>query len=204
MYHPLHQESTTRQQLQQQQRDHSNTSTATTALSASASPAHSAQADLHEDTELSSTGTNFRAASLAASSEQQSTNQHPIHTRPTSHGHNNNNLRTTASSNGNGTNKSSTDRATTGGANATAAAMGMGDGIINQSMKEDLDSKPTEPRRCTTSLIAYFLNNEADNFLISPSSTCTHLRLDYGSWTYTWTTGSCCWIFWTLQGSLHV
>ncbi|KAG0071905.1 hypothetical protein BGZ89_008975 [Linnemannia elongata] len=139
MYHPLHQESTTRQQLQQQQRDHSNTSTATTPLSASA-PAHSAQADLHEDTELSSTGTNFRAASLAASSEQQSTNQHPIHTRPTSHGHNNNNLRTTASSNGNGTNKSSTDRATTGGANATAAAMGMGDGIINQSMKEDLDN----------------------------------------------------------------
>lgn len=147
MHPPPHQESTTRQQ-QQQQRGHLNISTASTTASALASPARDGHTDSHGDTELSSTGTNFRAASatsLAASSEQQSTNQPPLYTRPAPHGHNTN-LRTTASSNGNGINKSNTDKATTGGANAAAAVMGMGDGIINQSMKEDLDSKPTEPR----------------------------------------------------------
>ncbi|KAG9069814.1 hypothetical protein KI688_009139 [Linnemannia hyalina] len=45
--------------------------------------------------------------------------------------------------------------------------MGMGDGIINQSMKEDLDSKPTESRRFAAH-IPYFLSNEADTFLFSP------------------------------------
>ncbi|KAF9121774.1 hypothetical protein BGX30_002388 [Mortierella sp. GBA39] len=136
MQPPPHQESTTRQQ---QPRDHSNTSTTSRPASALASPARNRLADSYGDTELSSTGTNFRAASLAAPSEQQSTNQHPLHTRPASHGHNSN-LRTTASSNGNSTSKSSTDRATIGGANVAAAPMGMGDGIINQSMKEDLDN----------------------------------------------------------------
>ncbi|KAF9537820.1 hypothetical protein EC957_007649 [Mortierella hygrophila] len=136
MQPPPHQESTTRQQ---QQRDHSNTSTTSRPASALASPARNRLADSYGDTELSSTGTNFRVASLAAPSEQQSTNQHPLHTRLASHGHNNN-LRTTASSNGNSTSKSSTDRATIGSANAAAAPMGMGDGIINQSMKEDLDN----------------------------------------------------------------
>ena len=145
MQPPPHQESTIRQQ-HQQQRDHSNTPTTSRPTSGLASHVRNGQADSHGDTELSSTGTNFRAAPLAALSEQQSTNQHPLHTRPPFHGHNSN-LRTTASSNGNSTNKSSTDRATTSGVNAAAAAMCMGDGIINQSMKEDLDSKPTESRR---------------------------------------------------------
>ncbi|KAF8948326.1 hypothetical protein BGZ47_005451 [Haplosporangium gracile] len=136
MQPPPRQESTPRQQ--QQQRDHSNTSTTTTTArpSASASPARHGQADSHGDTELSSTGTNFRVTSLP-SSEHQATNQYPLHTRSASLGHNNS--RTTTNSNGNSANKGNTDRATTGGAN-TAAAAAMGDGIINQSMKEDLDN----------------------------------------------------------------
>ncbi|KAF9132353.1 hypothetical protein BG015_003726 [Linnemannia schmuckeri] len=134
MQPPPHQESTPRQQ--QQQRDHSNTSTSATAkIPASASPARHGQADSHGDTELSSTGTNFRVASLA-SSEHQSTNLQPFHTRSTPLAQNN--LRTTTSSNGNSANKVSADRATAGSANTAAAAMG--DGIINQSMKEDLDN----------------------------------------------------------------
>ncbi|KAF9921175.1 hypothetical protein FBU30_008847 [Linnemannia zychae] len=120
MQSPSHPQSTTRQK--QQQRDQASVST-----KPSASPTRhghtNSSACSYDDTEPLSIGSSFRVAS-----EHQPS--HSLHSRSASHGYSRN-----SHSNGNHTHKGS-DRLHASVTNNAA----MGDGIINQSMKEDLDN----------------------------------------------------------------
>ncbi|KAF9900218.1 hypothetical protein EC991_007769 [Linnemannia zychae] len=124
-------ESTARQQQQQ--------AATRQVSSASTSLTRHGQADAttfhHTDTELSSPGTLFRVAS----EQQQQQPNHPPHTRPSSLGHTRNSNSISSINNGNHSNVNNKGAPVTTNT-AASAATAMGDGIINQSMKEDLDN----------------------------------------------------------------